>query len=1084
MEQVSSSFNQPTPADDSPDGVALGVPIWLVNRYGIAPMRRPNHPARPVRAEPSPTPRSSRSSAPLSSRLMSGISTLVRVVTGQTPRLAAATAASLGGGAPVEAAASSAWPADLDPLDLLRGDGGSGSDDETSTPAAASLEQTGQTAPAIVGIASAPAAAFSSNRSHVELSDVPITGTRGDDAMAEVTGTRGDEAIAEVGDFGLDDVEFITIRGLAGGSACMSQGIARRQGPTRAAQHCGATSDTFSQDVPSSEVAEARMWPTRTDPMAIVGIAGGMAGAQQPAPAQWQARAWPAGLDPMAMLEATEDATATSTRDLQASALWPVGRQPPSMLQAKEEAAAMQDGPTKMAAQPNAEAELANVMAELMHYRAERIETAEATAPGATVEVANAAEDAKLRAPASGPMTGSLCWEATDQSLAAADALQGEEARELSRPSTAKGLRIAAADALQGEEEARELSRPSTSKDLSSSMSSTPQRPSTAKGLRFAVADVLQGQHIGVSLTPATSLPASRPLSAQSELSVASTDSTPETSSMPGVKSASVPASRPLSANAPMRGSAPPTLRLQRLRSLSEGESAMILEADETEWQTEVEAPEASNVEVEASEASKAEGDASEGTDKLLSKIGVPDTHTREVRVVDDGDDGTETAEPAKAGAMSRHSDWVAFRKELSTVPIRRPDIDTADKPSAETGSSSILSGARDNNLGRKCLRTGRTDGTGTGEATAAVECQGSVQGSEEPHSDEPELWNIDGTDVDLNAKYEVGGQLWYLRERATDAIRAGRPIAGNPVNQRAIDAQHQRKHGSTTPVVTTAHQDNSNARKREKLTASLSRGEIVVAGLGAVGLSEEMSNTEVTTAAGLSMSSVAALKLNMNKVVPSSALEGLPDKDVLKQMSAMTYRPPLSVARHHVLAKVYIHWYNRLTYSMFIWMDFVAFISTSLCLKAVFCVAEGSVMVLVADPNRVCFEGDMWPIHIFGLGGVLVVIVLLVIDNIFVVADISVMANTGALVVIVLFPLRIAQKLRSIKRRKEWRAPGVSEKYGHLYEGFKRQSYLFILADIFLMNVSECVETCAYRHACGWTCASACVSGFVWTCL
>ena len=54
----------------------------------------------------------------------------------------------------------------------------------------------------------------------------------------------------------------------------------------------------------------------------------------------------------------------------------------------------------------------------------------------------------------------------------------------------------------------------------------------------------------------------------------------------------------------------------------------------------------------------------------------------------------------------------------------------------------------------------------------------------------------------------------------------------------------------------------------------------------------------------------------------------------------------------------------------------------------------------------------------------------------------------------IVLFPLRIAQKLRSIKQRKEWRAPGVSEKYGHLFEGFKRQFYLFILADIFLMNV------------------------------
>jgi hypothetical protein len=34
-------------------------------------------------------------------------------------------------------------------------------------------------------------------------------------------------------------------------------------------------------------------------------------------------------------------------------------------------------------------------------------------------------------------------------------------------------------------------------------------------------------------------------------------------------------------------------------------------------------------------------------------------------------------------------------------------------------------------------------------------------EGSEEPHSTHPELWNIDGTEMDLNQQYKTGGQMW-----------------------------------------------------------------------------------------------------------------------------------------------------------------------------------------------------------------------------------------------------------------------------------------------------------------------------------
>ena len=38
--------------------------------------------------------------------------------------------------------------------------------------------------------------------------------------------------------------------------------------------------------------------------------------------------------------------------------------------------------------------------------------------------------------------------------------------------------------------------------------------------------------------------------------------------------------------------------------------------------------------------------------------------------------------------------------------------------------------------------------------------------GEEEPHTDDPELWNIDGTEMDFLAGYKVGGQMWYIQSR------------------------------------------------------------------------------------------------------------------------------------------------------------------------------------------------------------------------------------------------------------------------------------------------------------------------------
>lgn len=65
-----------------------------------------------------------------------------------------------------------------------------------------------------------------------------------------------------------------------------------------------------------------------------------------------------------------------------------------------------------------------------------------------------------------------------------------------------------------------------------------------------------------------------------------------------------------------------------------------------------------------------------------------------------------------------------------------------------------------------------------------------NVNGFEEPHSLEgAELWNIDGCEVDLSAKYKLGGQMWYLQSRAVEHSNKGEPIPGIPMNDKAKDS-------------------------------------------------------------------------------------------------------------------------------------------------------------------------------------------------------------------------------------------------------------------------------------------------------
>lgn len=64
-----------------------------------------------------------------------------------------------------------------------------------------------------------------------------------------------------------------------------------------------------------------------------------------------------------------------------------------------------------------------------------------------------------------------------------------------------------------------------------------------------------------------------------------------------------------------------------------------------------------------------------------------------------------------------------------------------------------------------------------------------NANGSLKPHSGNPELWQIESTEVDLEVHYNMGGQLWYVQNRVLKTIEDGGTIKGKPMNKRAVDA-------------------------------------------------------------------------------------------------------------------------------------------------------------------------------------------------------------------------------------------------------------------------------------------------------
>lgn len=60
--------------------------------------------------------------------------------------------------------------------------------------------------------------------------------------------------------------------------------------------------------------------------------------------------------------------------------------------------------------------------------------------------------------------------------------------------------------------------------------------------------------------------------------------------------------------------------------------------------------------------------------------------------------------------------------------------------------------------------------------------------GEEQPHSAYPELWNVNGVEIDVHAKYVVGTQLWYVQSCLQERInqKTLKDYNAAPINDRA----------------------------------------------------------------------------------------------------------------------------------------------------------------------------------------------------------------------------------------------------------------------------------------------------------
>ena len=130
------------------------------------------------------------------------------------------------------------------------------------------------------------------------------------------------------------------------------------------------------------------------------------------------------------------------------------------------------------------------------------------------------------------------------------------------------------------------------------------------------------------------------------------------------------------------------------------------------------------------------------------------------------------TEEEALAAGYSQEQ-IDAFKAETAaTVATEAPTTAAAAKDApAATAEAATPAAAAEAAVAAPAAEAASAGGVDRSDITR------NANGSEEPSSADPELYNVDGTEVDYLVKYKMGGQMWYVQSRMRENPPKGKPV-------------------------------------------------------------------------------------------------------------------------------------------------------------------------------------------------------------------------------------------------------------------------------------------------------------------
>ena len=149
-------------------------------------------------------------------------------------------------------------------------------------------------------------------------------------------------------------------------------------------------------------------------------------------------------------------------------------------------------------------------------------------------------------------------------------------------------------------------------------------------------------------------------------------------------------------------------------------------------------------------------------------------------------------AEQAKAAAAAAAAAGAAPAEEGAAAAAEGATPAEAEAASAEGAAAEAATAEGETKTAAEAAPAETAAAAVGADGVDRSEIERNANGSEEPSSADPELWNIDNCEVDILVKYKMGGQMWYVQSRMREntAKDPAMPVPGFPMNKKAEDAK------------------------------------------------------------------------------------------------------------------------------------------------------------------------------------------------------------------------------------------------------------------------------------------------------